>query len=321
MSNVWHVGLEGVYLSGGPTEAMINGTPIDEMASGDLSVPPEGLGVPGLRVEDTVYLQRDGVRHFSDWYEPRIITLADVSVCSDDCPSCDGSRSARAKVRDISQAWSRKCDDVELVVYTPCHGDPDRVLNGPYGIVGRPRVAAVDWATGQSGCARMTLRFDAVDHRMFVLDAAGTPGSGEKCVTLGASVEEACRTYPRCYPGGVRCYTPVEEGGTGPVGFQVDGTECVYPTITLSPSLTNPEIENTVTGEKIGYAGRISSRPVTIDTYSGTATQGGQSRTHLLTGSLRFPLSPGENTLRLTSYSSADTGSARVCWRPTVVQG
>ena len=51
---------------------------------GCLLVPPDGMGVPGLRTEDLVFTQRDGVNMYSDRYENRIVTLT-VSVCNDGC--------------------------------------------------------------------------------------------------------------------------------------------------------------------------------------------------------------------------------------------
>lgn len=109
----WGVELEGVLLGCDDAEAL-----------GTLSYPPEGLGLPALRTEDVTYPQRDGVRHFADWYEPRIVTLNEVTVCSDGCADCV---SARQKLQQIQKAWSRKCDDVELVVHTDC--EPETRMN------------------------------------------------------------------------------------------------------------------------------------------------------------------------------------------------
>lgn len=332
----WAVVLEGVALTGGST-APVSG------ALGCLSVPPAGLGLPGLRTEDVTFPQRDGVQHFSDWYEPRIITLENVSVCGEGCVSCP---SARAKVRDILQAWSRKCEDVEMVIFTDCddcgpqsgYGDgaygsgpyggecsaTDRSLNGPFGVVGRPRVAEVTWIGRGNSCALLTLRFDAVDHRMFILDAAGNPGSGTKCVTLTPLVASYCRTYNRCYNdpcGGFRYSTNIGAPGSGPQDAVVEGTLCANPIImTLAGSLTNPFIENLTTGDYIGYNGTIlaSDPPVIINTETGTATQGGASRTHLLTGNPLFRLEPGSNILRLSSFGATDVGGVDVCWRDAV---
>lgn len=670
--NDWRVELEGVAL---------NGCDSDSDGLGTLSFPPEGLGLPGLRVEDEDYLQRDGTRHFNDWYEPRIINLVDVTVCPDDCAECT---SARARVRDLLNAWGRKCDDIELVIWPPCEapetrvnyaptprpnpewdpvgpnpqdtwqfigsptvtyvpaivpgepdattairianqgfgilqatqtfsegvtislwarsggaatvagiyvtggssdiifqatgtwgawtrfsgthtgpvdtgvyiqalppaggwleitgvliedaltvgtyfdgatpdsGDsiyswngspftsastegPDRTLYGPFGIVGRPRRAEVVWERGASGCATLQFRFDAVDHRIYVLDPDGTPGSGTRCVTLTPAVAAVCRSYPRCYgepqppvllrtnlavtprpnpewttfpdaadtwqdagggaapvywtvndhpigltkavraPEGLQLtalsgpiainggltvsiwvqslgdvsmnclvdgapvswdaspagawtrmthtfttgtsmeyleiwgnditvtgllieqapavadyfdgatpdaggytynwtgtqfssasqmwqLTPSEmiswcydqdggDPGAGPVPFNVRSTICVRPVITLYGLLTNPIIENLTTGDSVGYNGTISADdpPVIIDLEAGTATQGGASRNHLITGNPQMLMTPGVNTLRLSSFGSTDSGYAEVCWRDQVV--
>lgn len=310
MTGGWAATLEGVTLSGGDMEG-----------AGCLTVPPEGLGLPPLRTNDVTFPQRDGVRHGSDWYEPRIVTLDAVQVQGDNCAGC---ASARQNVRDIMQAWSRKCDDVELVIHSPCFnpGDEvvpgDRSLVGPYGVIGRPRVAEVEWARGRTQRATLLLRFDATDHRLLILDADGTPGSGGQCVTLTPALLTRCRSYPRCYD---MCYDPIDGGGgTGPVAIDVQGTLCVRPVITLTGRLDNPRIENLTSGQALWYEATISEDepPVIIDTHTGTATQGGVSRTHLLNGSVRMDLDPGPGLLRLSAFGSADNGNAQVCWRPAV---
>lgn len=304
----WRAVLDGVVLSGD-----------DEVEGvGCLSAPPDGLGMGELRTEDVTYPRRDGVRHFSDWYGPRIITLEDVSVCGDGCPGC---LTTRAKVAQIIQAWRRRCDDVELVLYTDCH-DPDaedRTLTGPYGLVGRPRVADLTWLGQGSTCAVLTLRFDAEDQRLYVLDADGTPGSGEQCATLGPSAEVFCRAYPRCYD---MCYdTDISPDTGGPVVLTVGGSLCVRPTVTLTGRLTNPTLTNQTTGEAVGYDGIIAAgTSIVIDMSTGTATEqpSGIPRTNLLTGNTRMQLLPGANVLNLTTTGPSDTGSAEVCWRPQV---
>lgn len=327
-TGAWGVLLEGVYIDGG-CDSVQSSDILDEctppggdapfVVVGEMSVPPEGLGLPEIRSEEATYPQRDGVVHFADWYEPRIITLEDVSVCNDGCPGCP---SARQKIQQISKAWGRKCDDVELVIFTDCH-DPTadeegRAVTGPFGVIGRPRAAEVEWQTSDKGCALVTLRFDARDHRAYVLDACGTPGSGEKCAVATPTTETTCRTYPRCYP---YCYDTEtgEEGGDATA--TVYGTECVNPTITLCGDLTSPRIENVETGATLTYNGTIRKEDecVVIDTINGTATQGEATRTHLLTGDTRMILQPGENTIRLTSFATTDDGSAEVCWRSIVV--
>lgn len=555
----WQVVLNGVVLSGGDHLAFTGsgfgegpfgegpfGGPLfsEDDVLGCLTSPPDGMGLPEIRTEDVAYPQRDGVRHFADWYEPRIITLEDVSVCPDGCPGCP---SAREKVQRILTAWSRHCDDTELVLFTDCHGQApvldsggtplarfvqagastssagpyvfpsstevgntmiaivttsggtvvsgltdnggndwvrvhptnnpsgtvtevwsaqvglpatqvspvggtmqgitlleyagltgqsaggavhhnasgaaipyleqqtpsvdgpvlalavagapattdwssaappgsvlpddddtwtqrvrvdnhanmvyeqvvaeqrqvdasiqtaaniqsdtgvvfftsavtppttDRSSVGPYGVRGRPRVAEVTWLGGGSHCASLTLRFDAVDHRLYVLDDNGIPGSGGQCVLLTPAISELCRGYDRCYEDTGMCYSSQSgDPGDGPVTVEVLGSLNVRPVITLRGPLSDPVVENTTSGERVSYGANIpDGAVVVIDTETGTARQepGGASRTHLLGGNPRMRLRPGLNTLRLSAYGSGDTGTAEVCWRPAVAAG
>lgn len=177
-SGAWGVALfdtrtgEWVSLSGGdPVDPFLPSDPV-----GCLTVPPDGMGVPGLRTEDVTFTHRDGVRMYSDWYENRIITLT-VIVCNDSCPGCP---TGRAKVRDILNAWSRRCGETELRIFTDCH-DPsfaDAEVKGPYSVMGRPRQALLSWRRSNVGCADLTLRFDALDHRLII---PGTNGEFEQC--------------------------------------------------------------------------------------------------------------------------------------------
>lgn len=529
----WAVELDGVVISGS-----------DDPGDGCLVAPPEGLGNPPIRTEDVTFPQRDGVRHFADWYEPRIITLQ-ATVCpgNDSCGgNCPG---AREHVRNILKAWGRRCDDVELIVWTDCSdslecssespgespgdgalrtwelggvpgtnvtvgnsglslvnpdggtivynpdgdgivftsdadgsytiargavdipdvqvaylgefmiptapaaeltfgvirqssgdipsvrimvtpaqevqlrqaeaaggailgtlgtiqmgvryqltlvmnsgagtitgrlytengnqlgevsagpgtnlGDStlsgfeigiisqnpattvnwyevamesgrtteippagqiqvqDRSLVGPYGILGRPRLATVEWLRGRSGCARITLRFDARDHRMFILDCEG--GTGEICVTAEPNVETMGRTYPRCYTGDGMCFDCMTGRESGDALAPVMGVECASSVLCFYGQLTNPILRNVTTGQTVGISGIIPSGtdPICIDTDTGIATQAGVSRTHLITGNPRMTLVPGENILRLTSTEATDNGRVDICYRPFAV--
>lgn len=321
MSSGWTAVLNGVALTGADDAP----SGIDASAvKGCLTNVPDGLGVPGIRTEDVTMLQRDGVMHFSDWYEPRIITLTDVSVCGDGCPQCP---THRQKVSDIEQAWSRHCGEGEMVLFTDCH-DPDsavtgtsRAIIGPYGVVGRPRIATHTWMSGGIKCATMLLRFDSVDHRLYVLDPSGEPGSGAVCVTIEPAISSRCRTYPRCYP---MCYTvDTSTPGTGPQDVDNYGTLCAPFTITLTGSLTSPTISNDTTGQSLTYDTVIpDGGTVTINTETGTAVdQDGIDRTEFLIGSTTMYADVGVNTLRMTSLGASDTGAADICFRPAVLSG
>lgn len=120
----WKATLNGSSLCGGDCTG-------DDTVDGCLLLPPDGLGVPSLRVEDLSYPQRDGVEHFADWYEPRIITLTGL-IGGGGC-GCDGSNDVRARARNVATAWSRQCDDVELVLTSDCTGEMvEQLVNGDY---------------------------------------------------------------------------------------------------------------------------------------------------------------------------------------------
>jgi hypothetical protein len=529
-----------------------------------LSAPPDGLGLPGLRTEDVTYYQRDGVRHFSDWYQPRVITLVGTIGPEVDCEACT---STREQLAALIKAWRRSCCDIELVIHTPCDGDfiigdpvlgpqtirrnlirnpsfeedltfwtvpadsfcrtydrcytgggwcyanavdgawtesretdggwvgdaymrltndvpptqpgmgftyqppsevteievaageqyttsaylrasdtkdvvaqilwydpvgtllsvttgetdgvgtdwlrvhltatapenadhaytqwvtldpaqwtagdtldidgalfeagedlldyfdgdtpdveapttpavgdrietnlwvgnphasesvqssqtyvenLDRSLFGPVGIVGRPRVATYDWVSRKEQIAQFTLRFDATDHLMYLLDECGTPGYQE-CVDVQPGLTQTCRTYDLCYPEGGRCYN--NESAISlvmPVIATLRGTERINPLIVLYPGLSYPVVENMSQSEFIRFDGIVDVEPIQIDTKNGVATgvNSGASYTHLLGGSIFMSMVPGENQVRMYSNASEDTGYAAICYRPAVV--
>lgn len=607
MTGSWGVSLNDVYLSGGSDASFnLSAACADQINAGCLTEPPQGLGLPPRRTEDVTRAQRDGVVHYYDWYEARIITLERVIVCDDGCGGSYSACSARQKVRDLLQAWSRTCCDTELVIYTPCNsvvydsvptpslteertnlfaynsmgqtytencgtfefrdtrgfgsatgeysnyienldlpvsvstpmtiarktwatesvfycrdydedggdhrcyisclspassgasgyyydnevpgsndeagfimgctgvdafsvteldtytfsgymrasitganmlvrvlfygpggtivssedgtivesdantwsrvshtasvpvgaetvqfaldladgGTPfgagdtldatavlveqlatlgeyfdgnfantddrelggemvvhswetdeyqsnsikksyvyipgrDRALNGPFGIVGRPRVAEVTWQNHGAPCASVLLRFDAVDHRMYILDECGTPGSSE-CVEISPGAQFKCRSYAgsnseRCYgeDTGVWCYDNDVEGSLSvdPTEVDVLGTETAFPTITLNGPLTRPRVQDLTGNKSFRYQGNIGAgdAPVIFNAVDGIAYQNGISVTHLLDGNLDFSFEPGRHDLRLNVQSIDDTGTADVCWRPAVV--
>lgn len=448
---------------------------------------PDGLGLPNQRTEDVTYFQRDGVKHFSDWYEPRTITLVGTlgPIDTDTCVDGDCS-TIREQLQELVQAWKRGCCDTELVIFPDCYapdftndvnvypdgtfdvdedgwtgvdgatvqrvtspvhggagslevewttdpapyddptstgqtglgatlagltqgdrykvsawvyaatGDPqpvlgvkdtggtlvvysdpapaddtwhqlsvdytvpdsgelvpflvpadpttagqlayiddveaflytsiDRTLNGPFGIVGRPREFKYKWQYRNDQVVDFVARFDAVDHRMYVLDECGTPGYAT-CVDIdpGSELFSICMADGVCFEPGGFCFTePVTTGeSVDPTEVNVGGTELVYPTITLQPYLDRPTIENITTGDFITFNGNVGDLPVTINTEDGTAFDSeGNSLTHLLGGSIFLSMEPGNYLWRLLSAGESDPdqpGFMTMCFRSTVV--
>lgn len=162
---------QGISLEGGdPVLPYLPTEPV-----GTLLVPPLGMGVPAIRSGDVAFAQRDGVVQFADYYEPRQLTFQ-VLVKNDGCPGCSTPMSARQKVARLTQEWSRNCSGATLVLFTDCHNpdatEEEKIYNGPYLVHGRPRVADVVWERSNRGVARVTLRFDAADARLVLVDAA-----------------------------------------------------------------------------------------------------------------------------------------------------
>lgn len=162
---------DGISLEGG--DEIIPFLPTEPL--GCLLAPPDGMGVPPVRIGDVAFAQRDGVIQFGDYYEPRQITLEAI-LKNDDCPGCP---QVRQRVSRLTEEWSRNCDGATLVLFTDCH-DPEateeeKVYLGPYMVHGRPRVAEVTWLRSNLGAARVTLRFDAEDARLEL--ASTDPGA------------------------------------------------------------------------------------------------------------------------------------------------
>lgn len=120
--NSWAVMLNGVMFTsaceGNPTYNCGQETVVIDA----LDATPDGLGLPGLRTEDTEFFQRDGVQHYNDYYEPRIVTLTGtIGPGECDCSAGECScLSVREQLFAAAQAWGRTCCDTELVIFPPC---------------------------------------------------------------------------------------------------------------------------------------------------------------------------------------------------------
>lgn len=329
----WRVEWNGTVLSGDecPGDACLTG-------------PPDGLGIPELRTEDVTYLMRDGVRMHRDWYENRILTFqAVVSSRSGECATdCDSPHAVRRRVQEILRAWGRQCSEGELVLWAPCDtrqwcpddisgcyesgespgvamGDP---AFGPYGIRGRPRAATVEWGGWCRQYAYLTLRFDAVDHRLYVLNECGIPGSGESCTELLPTRRDnqvICwdDNGELCDDGGQFCFVdpPNPPPDEGPQPVVNNGSECACPIITLNGPLQEPSLVAD-DGQRIDVHADLGAGDVmVIDCCEDRITLNGTPARFLVEGCMSFD--PGTTMVELLSYSG--DGTASICTRDSVV--
>lgn len=337
MSDGWAVMLNGVMFVSACDETPIPDCGTDIVVIDGLDDTPDGLGLPGLRTEDVTYFQRDGVKHFNDWYEPRIITLtgtigpgeatachclngSEESVGFGEDPFGEGAfggevgasqcqcLSVREQLFAAAAAWERQCCDGELVVFPPCDLPPseatcaERTLLGPYGLVGRPRGFTYKPLYRKEQIYEFIARFDAVDQRAYLLDECGTPGVSE-CVQLAPGSELSAFCEPICADGGGWCANePISGGESVPTtDIVVCGTQRAFPTITFNPMLNRPTLQNVTTGEFVTFGDNIAQgeQPVVIYTEDMTAWQGDTNVTYLIGGSGSFSFPPGDYELRL----------------------
>lgn len=143
---------------------------------GCLTQIPEGLfDIGDYRAEDITYFQRDGVRHYEDYFAGRSITLQ-VSFSRSDCDDCG---EMRRRIKNVIHAWGRACDEDILYWWPDCSNDLeeqyfDLTFANPMGVRGRARAAELTYLQG-GRVAEMTLRFDTIDHSYIIMDDCGVP--------------------------------------------------------------------------------------------------------------------------------------------------
>jgi hypothetical protein len=107
-------------------------------------------------------------------------------------------------------------------------------------------------------------------------------------------------------------------GGTSGEGTAANGGDLnTYPVITLSGPLTNPTIRNVTTGLSMQLQMTIlTGATVVIDMQNKTIIQDGSINQldKMTAGSDWWWLQPGNNTIRLTTSTSAQTGTAVLSW-------
>lgn len=305
--------------------------------------PPDGLGITDIRDEDVTYMMRDGIRMHRDWYSNRVLTFqAVVSARRGECGSdCDSPTAVRRRVQEILSAWSRQCEEGELVLWAPCDSRawcPDDISGcddsgdsgiamgdpayGPYGIRGRPRAATVQYGGHCNQYAYLTLRFDAVDHRLYVLNECGIPGSGESCTELLPTSRDnqvICwdENGELCDDSGEYCFVdpPDVDPDEGPQPVVNSGSECACPIITLNGPLQEPSLI-TDDGQRIDvFANLDAGDMMVINCCEDQITFNGTPANYLVEGCIS--LETGTTMIQLFAFTGG--GSASICHRDSVV--
>lgn len=252
-----------------------------------------------------------------------------IYVCSDlqgwDDPVSSGAVNSRT---DADGGWSTRAHyaprplHLSGTVIAPAPGTLDALIDA--------LLASIPF----DAAAPLTVTRDGVARRAYVrLDGAPTINlAGRNAATFDIPLiaadpfryAEAQSSLTLALPnvtGGLTIATtaPFSIGATSVTG-QGDainaGTALTYPVIRLNGSVSNPTLTNATTGAALTYNGSIAAGDfVLIDCaaktvlYNGTATRRG-----LVSGS--FPsLSPGDNTVTLSSPTYDPTASALLTWR------
>ena len=312
MSESWGALLNGVYLSGG------DGSRFPTALRGFLTVPPDGLGLPEMAVDDYTPLASDGTVRDSGFYPGRVITLQ-TTVGGRDCDIL----AIRQQVADIMTAWSRTCESVDLTVFAPpmVSGTPWDIA-GPYNVRGRPRLATVSWRRGKNVVADIVLRFDGEDWLLGQADDTGARVYDCLDVPVDVVSGEMCYAPTMCYDP-TMCYVT---SGSPPSPDNLDniGNTCVPFTLTFTGDFqSSATVEITEAGgllRTIYFAGITgSTSPITLDTATGRAYDSdGNDFTGLFTGDTRATIPPGPSDVRLRAVSSV-SGTVRACVNSGVV--
>jgi hypothetical protein len=96
-------------------------------------------------------------------------------------PFSAAARSARQKMKRLTEEWSRNCAGATLAILSDCHSptatQEEKTYQGPYLVHGRPRVAEITWLRSNIGCGQVLLRFDCEDAALR-LAVNNDPGPG-----------------------------------------------------------------------------------------------------------------------------------------------
>ena len=253
----------------------------------------QGLGLPGVRMSTGASSGQHGGYSGTPHFEPRVLSI-------DGLIKDDAVAQAQARRRAWSSAFSG-LGQLEARIEYPESGQAFLIFCKLYGS------PSLDYTP-----------LDPLKHN-FTIDLLADDPLIYDDIT-GAANEAV---IPKAVGGGAAWPMdwPVEsEAGSGPVTVTNTGDQPIYPTFTVTGSMTNPVIENITTGRKLQF--NSFNAPVGselfIDMYPSrrlATLNGGNVLYALTTPPGWFALLPGDNTIQLTTGDSADTASALMQWR------
>lgn len=277
-----------------------------------LTLPPDGLSMPSLRIGDVVPALRDGVRMTPDWYGPRTITLT-AEVTTDNCPTCP---TIRETVRDIEKKLTRfgpfgsnfNFSDNNwaqyMLLFPPCYDEnnvctQDQDWSGPYMVYGRTRRVNVEWRPSNEARAIITIRFDAEDHRLML-----------PCI-------DESNPYHWVPSQSVEV--------SGPTDITIRESQCAHLSFILDGTFSDgTEIEVTFNGSSFSYV-LLDDLTTTfgdlIDGLNKSLLTGGSLDQSNLLGFVGSPgpVGPGTATVTVTLGDPGDDGTVTVFWEDSVV--
>lgn len=266
---------------------ILNGYNINDGTSGVyLDVEITGLELPEIRTSSGSFAGRDGGWIGAQFYSPRQITLQG-SVFASDVVSLGATR------RAFQSALKGKT--VTMQIFTD------------------DGAAYVIYANLLS--FKMPVKRNKFSAPFQILLFAGDPtiydnATGTALTANLPKLTSGGYTYPVVYP-------VVYAAGSSPTAVANSGEVTVYPTITLTGSMTNPTVSNLTTGLSLGLT--MTTAPgdvVVIDMRAKTVLLNGGNVYGLLTaGSSFWGLQSGSNSITLNTTSAGDSVSGLLSWR------
>lgn len=247
----------------------------------------DGLDLPAIRTSSGTYSGRDGGYVGPQFYGPRSITLTGRIFSSD----LNTFETARASLIDAT-----KSKTITLQVVT----------NAGHAYIIYCNLIDLQMPIDREPFSA-SFKIELLSGDAVIYDnATGTP--------LVASIPLAAKggyVYKVVYP-------VVYAAGSAPTTVNNAGSVRIYPVITLTGSMTNPQIQNVTTGETLSLTGLVAGpgTVVEIDMRQRTVLQDGGNIFGLLgLNSVFWGLEPGNNSILLTTTNGSDTVTGTLSWR------